>query len=115
MKPRHAAALALVGWYLMVPPLFKKGIDLNAPPSQWEHRQAFDTADRCESTKDDLVRCAEILNNAMVGNVKQACGFEGKTRHEIRDRDQEEIVVQMAFQFMEARCIATDDPGLKAN
>jgi hypothetical protein len=21
MKPRHAAALALVGWYLMVPPI----------------------------------------------------------------------------------------------
>jgi hypothetical protein len=25
MKLRHAAALALVGWYLMIPPLYKGG------------------------------------------------------------------------------------------
>jgi hypothetical protein len=36
MKPRHAAALALVGWYLMVPPRQSDGWpDLAAPVSEW--------------------------------------------------------------------------------
>lgn len=37
MKPRHAAALALVGWYLMVPPLASlqsQTADLHAPLSK---------------------------------------------------------------------------------
>ncbi|MGA7871434.1 MAG: hypothetical protein WCA22_11090 [Candidatus Binatus sp.] len=33
MKPRHAAALALVGWYLMVPP--PKEPSLFAQASAW--------------------------------------------------------------------------------
>ena len=39
MKLRHAAALALVGWYLMVPPPIGKGemIDLKAPLAKWNH------------------------------------------------------------------------------
>jgi hypothetical protein len=38
MKPSHAAALALVGWYLMVPPpVFHSSmpVDLDAPLSKW--------------------------------------------------------------------------------
>ena len=45
MKPRHAAALALVGWYLMVPPLgeseyTKGGVDFGAPLSTGSFRKA---------------------------------------------------------------------------
>ena len=37
MKPRHAAELALVGWYLMVPliPLNRFRVDIDAPSSKW--------------------------------------------------------------------------------
>jgi hypothetical protein len=31
MKSRHAAALALLGWYLMVPPEFCLGLILTTP------------------------------------------------------------------------------------
>jgi hypothetical protein len=37
MKPRHAAALALVGWYLMTPPMYERHhIDADVPVSQWQ-------------------------------------------------------------------------------
>jgi hypothetical protein len=48
MKPRHAAALALVGWYLMVPPrVYNAGnmlhIEIKAPLSKWERWGSFDS------------------------------------------------------------------------
>ena len=50
MNLRHAAALALVGWYLMSPPIqaFKESPvpELSAPLSQWTSVSAFDTAQR---------------------------------------------------------------------
>jgi len=43
VKPRHAAALALVGWYLMAPPIRPGGgVDLKAPMSQWDQDDDFD-------------------------------------------------------------------------
>jgi len=55
MKPRHAAALALVGWYLMIPPLQSANRDdpsgprdLHAPISQWDQVSAYDSAAKCQ-------------------------------------------------------------------
>lgn len=42
MNPRHAAALALMGWYLMMPPG-----DSNAPIARWHLIASFDTAREC--------------------------------------------------------------------
>ena len=52
MNLRHAAALALVGWYLMIPPpmdLSDGSVvpDLSAPLSRWLAREPFRTADDC--------------------------------------------------------------------
>jgi hypothetical protein len=33
MNRRHAAALALVGWYLMIPPFDGKSVNINSPLS----------------------------------------------------------------------------------
>jgi hypothetical protein len=51
MTLRHAAALALVGWYLMVPPLSSDGkeIDTAAKLSQWDARLRFDRASDCNN------------------------------------------------------------------
>lgn len=60
MKLRHIAALALVGWYLMCPPLrFEHPehpsdagkIFLNASLAQWDIQGSYDSADKCESAK----------------------------------------------------------------
>jgi hypothetical protein len=45
MKIRHVAALALVGWYLMVPPRYVIGI----PMANWDRRAVFETKAECES------------------------------------------------------------------
>jgi len=51
MKIGHAAALALVGWNLLLPPLNDGKPDLSAPLSTWEQWHAFDTADLCEQNR----------------------------------------------------------------
>jgi hypothetical protein len=48
MTRRHAAALALVGWYLMVPP--EQGTKL--PMSQWDHVGGFDKIDDCQDMRN---------------------------------------------------------------
>jgi hypothetical protein len=49
MDLRHAAALALVGWYLMMPPIGSDGkIYYNAPISQWHINSSYDKAAECE-------------------------------------------------------------------
>jgi hypothetical protein len=48
MKRHHAAALALVGWYLMVPPTQSANhVDPFVPLSKWIVLKAFDTATAC--------------------------------------------------------------------
>jgi hypothetical protein len=50
MKLRHAAALALVGWYLMVPPLASSqglAVNLHAPLWKWISIGNYDSADAC--------------------------------------------------------------------
>ena len=54
MKPRHAAALALVGWYLMRPPLphlnaHATHTDTAASLSRWIAVKTFPTQKECEA------------------------------------------------------------------
>jgi hypothetical protein len=51
MLPRHAAALALVGWYLIVPPRGNNGSQ--AILSGWTIVHSYDTARECEQAHKD--------------------------------------------------------------
>jgi hypothetical protein len=55
MKLRHTAARALLGWYLMVPPLQKP----NAPLSHWKLLKVFDTEALCQAKRKAMVEEAE--------------------------------------------------------
>jgi hypothetical protein len=59
MKPRHAAALALVGWYLMVPP----ESHTTRPLSEWYHISSHDTASECEDDRVKLKDAYKRQNN----------------------------------------------------
>jgi len=90
MKPHHAAALALVGWYLMVPPRViqsqtteQQTFDYGAPLSKWTVSSAYDAAHECEGAK-----------------------FLNREGHK-----QNSDPLKAAFDA--AQCIATDDPRLK--
>jgi hypothetical protein len=114
MNFRHAAALALVGWYLMVPPpqsppaALATNIDaINAyrrmpqrlPLSQWNMIESFDSDEDCracelaaskEKEYDFPKRSTKIDMNAVAAGYSHYAGVWG-------------------------RCIASDDPRLKSN
>jgi hypothetical protein len=85
MNLRHAAALALVGWYLMVPPTTHEILDIKAPLSQWVYEGAFDKADDCESAR---------------ANGATSKGGPGTSEQEIQS------IRQM---FARGQCVASDD------
>ena len=69
---RHAAALALVGWYLMVLPQDDGGAFLHgAPLYAWTRKATFDTEADCklEISKG----CHRFENGATVGLVGPLC------------------------------------------
>ena len=99
----HAAALALVV-YLMVPP-FKGGPDsqnLNpeAPISKWQQLQSFDTAEACETFRDDQMRMLEKCPGPQGANLP--CPSPELTRFNL------DLIQQ-------GRCVSSDDPRLKGN
>jgi hypothetical protein len=96
MKLHHTAALALVGWYLMMPPRSPgaKSVDLGADLSLWGHWNSYVTAAECRRELDKLrVPLTRKYDYDMNGVLRRGTIFE-----------------QMAY-F--ARCVATDDPRLK--
>jgi hypothetical protein len=55
MTPRHAAALALVGWYLMMPPPGRNALfDSSVPLAKWKILGSFDKAEDCETAYTHL-------------------------------------------------------------
>ena len=60
MKLRHAATLALVGWYLMVRQTTKNGpLDESLPLEKWQIFESFDSAVACQQKLNDLYKEAE--------------------------------------------------------
>jgi hypothetical protein len=90
MKPRHAAALALVGWYLMWPPIKVGRAIPTAPFSTWTTVYTFDSAKDCEDVK---LR----LENPKVPLPSKYAALDDLPG------------------FAYATCLASDDPRLKGN
>jgi hypothetical protein len=90
MNPRHAAALALLGWYLMTPPLRSPGGELapEAPLSKWRSPHAYDSARECEKAKEAYVKSAK--------------------RGETQGADQ-----AFSGAILLSQCISSDDPRLQ--
>ena len=119
MKPRHAAALALVGWYLMVPPMvhkedwqdWKNGRGVSTTPlSAWFTWNWFDTADACTKQRE-----AEIDR---FGTDQLNAYHEWLAGRAPSDDLLEEwaytysIDSAMYDAFNRSQCVATDDPRL---
>jgi hypothetical protein len=98
MKPRHAAALALVGWYLMVPMTgHPRRYNPDAPLSEWLITGAFDTGAEC--------------NAAQLQSIAGARGeFADEPFFAIANPEQRKILTQA---FKDSQCVASDDPRLK--
>ena len=91
MKTRNAAALVLVVWYLMYPPMDQKGMpSKEAPLQKWGLLNSFETANSC---------------NAALNRMKE----QTKLPH---PENSLEVVPDQVAIFV--KCIASDDPRLKA-
>ena len=108
MKVRHAAALALVGWYLMAPPVFPPVdpeasqwdsyggvVYLKAPLRFWTIDGSFDTASDCRVERAKNLQKAEELKKHP-NAVKP--GMMG---------------MLIADSYLSSICISSDDPRLK--
>ena len=104
MKPRHAAALALVGWYLMTPPpaLFHDAHrGSQAHLSLWEIRGNYTSAVDCE-------KALTKVQNEMLR--KEQDDLETAARADANLDDQANYAYEAAHL---ARCLSADDPRLK--
>jgi hypothetical protein len=102
MRLSHTVTLALVGWYLMIPPLAGPGkLDTSAPLSKWEQDSAHDSAAECEQLREGMRyaagACLSMISDATENEpAKETLKFN-------RER------------YVNARCISADDPRLKGD
>jgi hypothetical protein len=90
MKSRHATALALFGWYLMIPPGRSQqdsAPDADAPFNEWSIQASFDTAVECEKERN-----------------KFRSGVHIKAGQKLSSS---------SMMLLDMECIASDDPRLK--
>ena len=71
MKLRHAAMVALAGWFLLAPPQRsgKQGLDKDAPLNLWIQTGSFSTADACKSERarriDSFTSSSEVVPESL--------------------------------------------------
>lgn len=135
MKPRHAVALALIGWYLMTPPpkfdpathlAVPGAVDIYAPFKFWDQRKIFDSAQECEAAQRSF---AEEDRQFMARLHKEEPGWfkhehdQGYEKTQDAKIDRELGLPKGSTWSLKdfwsvrndyARCVATDDPRLKA-
>lgn len=94
MKLHNPLLLALLGWYLMMPPLGPR-LDVNykAPLETWFVSGTFDTAKECEDYR--------FRAKGRTENQLPPAGLPATTTTE-----------RTAETILFSRCIATDDPRL---
>jgi len=94
MKIHPAVPLAVMGWYLLLPPVACEQCEPNtaAPISAWDQFKSYDSASKCEKGRVKLESNAAKL---------------GAKRSDIR-------AARSAKRFSLGRCIGTDDLRLKS-
>lgn len=95
VKCHYAPALALVVWYLMIPPpspYMSPPVDLDAPLSTWSLYSEDDTISECEQ---ELVTIYTDAKTELVANPA------------------DEVDRLQFHQFESSQCVASDDPRLK--
>jgi hypothetical protein len=106
MKPRHAVALALVGWYLMVPP--NKNED--TPISDWIVGHSYDSARACQD--------ALMKERAQAATKQRQYDMMTDLQRRNLEHNQDALNQEMAdsdsfyFAFHSA-CIESGDPRVK--
>jgi len=105
MNLRHAAATALVGWYLLIPPVFsamgghpRAFNELNAPLNRWDIQASFDSETSCVKEKE---------------RIRNEAPLRIRFAHEHPDQDQNGNIEAVAEAWQRSECVASDDSRLK--
>jgi len=117
VKLRHAAALALTGWYLVVPqpdsPV--KRPNFKAPLSQWNQMGAFDSAAACDKERESRRQLALEALDQVKREIEALPDTGNRPLREVAPKVyQDDVTVSdFALGITASRCIASDDPRLK--
>ena len=104
MKPSHRTALAIVVWYLMIPPIGADNkVDAHASLSKWRKGVGFDSEKQCDDSLKDAIQ------NPMTSAEYQAAA-KATRNAKMRPLSKSEMTRRTA----ESQCVAGDDPRLKA-
>jgi hypothetical protein len=106
MKPRHASALALLGWYLMAPPVSTDGgkvfVDSRASVRKWTRiERIFGSSADCDKAR---IKFEKNAQNREYSNLEGAARMDANI-------DDQTIAEFKAARLM--KCVPTDDPHLK--
>ena len=102
-KPCHAATAALVGWYLMVPPVYVyQGnivIGIRRPVRDWKVAHTYDSAEHCQQVMRQLLATGAPSTPQVLMLPLEGLG------------DDAAPVGQVIIRHV--NCVASDDPRLK--
>jgi len=103
MQLRHGAALAIVAWYLMIPPIDADNrVDAGAPLPQWRKSVSFDSARECAAALQDAI------DNPMTPSEYQQAA-QATLNAKMHPLSKSEMTRRME----ESVCVSADDPRLK--
>ncbi len=108
MKPRHAAALVLIYWMLMMPPFTYDnsgnitGVDKSAPMVRWHlvTTDTYSSIDDCQTAQNAWGRATQDKMDGLTGQGVR-----------IPNRDKSARIGAAAL----SRCVASNDPRLNGN
>jgi|HubBroStandDraft_1064217.scaffolds.fasta_scaffold46531_2 hypothetical protein len=104
MNTRHAASIALVAWYLMIPPIgADNNVDEHAPLLQWRKGVTFQSERECDDSLKDAIQ------NPMTPDEYQAAA-KATRKAKMMPLSKSE----MTKRTLESLCVADDDPRIKA-
>src|SRR5271163_1040992 len=104
LRVRHAFAVAMVAWYLMIPPIDASNkVDANAPLATWRKGVKFDSQDECQqSLKDVIQHPTTAAEYQAAAKATKKANMMPLTRAEMTKR------------MAESQCVAADDPRIRA-
>jgi hypothetical protein len=98
MKLHHTAALALLGWYLMLAPHQSnrsKPFNFDAPLSKWQQGESYDSKAECEKIRRTQVSDRQDKYEA------------------VKSRRTKQVLRRAIDRLQHGQCVAADDLRLK--
>ncbi len=105
MNLRHAAALALTGWYLMIPPYGSVDSGESPPLADWTIQGVFDSRKACTEFQKSWRGLVSDMTPDNVGGLYKNMTNDMELR-ELQIRRLRDITAR-------SRCLASNDPRLK--